>query len=161
VEPVEPPAQLEPPAPAAPVASEPAGVEAEPSTSLADLNALVGADALHARGITGAGVDVALIDTGVTPVEGLHGPKVVYGPTCPSTACRTRRGTWTATATARAWPPSSPATTDRPATASPPEPRLVSVKVGAADGTVDVSQIIAAIDWVVQHRRSDGLNIRS
>jgi serine protease AprX len=29
---------------------------------------------------------------------------------------------------------------------------VVSVKVGAADGGVDVSQVIAAIDWIVQHR---------
>ena len=41
-----------------------------------------------------------------------------------------------------------------------PDARLVSVKVGAASGAVDVSQLIAAIDWVVQHRRDNGLNIR-
>ena len=29
-----------------------------------------------------------------------------------------------------------------------------------ADGGVDVSQVIAAIDWVVQHRNDNGLNIR-
>src|SRR5207244_5507182 len=31
---------------------------------------------------------------------------------------------------------------------------------GAADGSVDVSQVIAAIDWVVQHRGDNGLNVR-
>ena len=36
----------------------------------------------------------------------------------------------------------------------------MSVKVGVADGGVDVSQVIAAIDWVVQHRNDNGLNIR-
>ena len=36
----------------------------------------------------------------------------------------------------------------------------MSVKVGATDGSVDVSQVIAAIDWVVQHRHDNGLNIR-
>jgi serine protease AprX len=41
-----------------------------------------------------------------------------------------------------------------------PDARLVSVKVGAASGAVDVSQVIAAIDWVVAHRHDDGLNIR-
>jgi hypothetical protein len=41
-----------------------------------------------------------------------------------------------------------------------PDARLVSVKVGAASGAVDASQLIAAIDWVVQHRRDNGLNIR-
>ncbi|MGI8517320.1 MAG: S8 family serine peptidase, partial [Acidimicrobiia bacterium] len=41
-----------------------------------------------------------------------------------------------------------------------PGSRIVSVKVGNFEGAVDVSQVIAAIDWVVEHRNSDGLNIR-
>ena len=34
------------------------------------------------------------------------------------------------------------------------------MKAGAFDGAADVSQIIAAIDWVVQHRNDPGVNIR-
>ena len=41
-----------------------------------------------------------------------------------------------------------------------PDARLVNVKVGAHDGSVDVSQVIAAIDWVVQHKNDNGLDIR-
>ena len=41
-----------------------------------------------------------------------------------------------------------------------PDARLLSVKVGVADGGADVSQVIAAIDWVVQHRNDNGLNVR-
>ncbi len=41
-----------------------------------------------------------------------------------------------------------------------PDAKIVSVKVGTADGGVDVTQVIAAIDWVVQHRNDNGLNIR-
>ena len=41
-----------------------------------------------------------------------------------------------------------------------PDARIVSVKVGVADGGTDVSQVIAAIDWVVQHRNDDDLDIR-
>ena len=41
-----------------------------------------------------------------------------------------------------------------------PDARIVSVKVGVADGGTDVSQVIAAIDWVVQHRNDSDLNIR-
>jgi serine protease AprX len=41
-----------------------------------------------------------------------------------------------------------------------PDARIVSVKVGVADGGVDVSQVIAAIDWVVEHRNDNGMNIR-
>ena len=36
----------------------------------------------------------------------------------------------------------------------------MNVKVGAANGAVDVSQVIAGIDWVVQHRGDPGVNIR-
>jgi serine protease AprX len=41
-----------------------------------------------------------------------------------------------------------------------PGARIVSIKVASSDGATDVSQVIAAIDWVVQHRNTDGLNIR-
>jgi serine protease AprX len=34
------------------------------------------------------------------------------------------------------------------------------VKVGAADGSTDVSQVIAGINWVVEHQHDNGLNIR-
>ena len=41
-----------------------------------------------------------------------------------------------------------------------PDARLVSVKVADARGATDVSQVIAGIDWVVQHAHDPGLNIR-
>jgi serine protease AprX len=41
-----------------------------------------------------------------------------------------------------------------------PGARIVSLKVADRGGAADVSQVIAAIDWVVQHRNTDGLNIR-
>ena len=41
-----------------------------------------------------------------------------------------------------------------------PDARIVNVKVGAADGATDVSQVIAGIDWVVQHRNDNGMNIK-
>ena len=41
-----------------------------------------------------------------------------------------------------------------------PDARIVSVKVTDARGLTDVSQVIAGIDWVVQHRNDAGLNIR-
>jgi serine protease AprX len=41
-----------------------------------------------------------------------------------------------------------------------PGARIVSVKVADASGATDVSQVIAAIDWVVQNRNRNGLNIR-
>jgi serine protease AprX len=41
-----------------------------------------------------------------------------------------------------------------------PDAGIVNIKVADSSGAVDVSQVIAAIDWVVQHRNDDGLNIR-
>ena len=41
-----------------------------------------------------------------------------------------------------------------------PGARIVSVKVAGHDGATDVSQVIAAIDWVIQHRNDNGMNIR-
>src|SRR6185503_16463680 len=41
-----------------------------------------------------------------------------------------------------------------------PDSRIVSVKVGSSTGTVDVSQVIAGIDWVTQHAQDPGFNIR-
>jgi serine protease AprX len=41
-----------------------------------------------------------------------------------------------------------------------PDARLISLKVATNSGATDVSQVIAAIDWVVANRRTGGLNIR-
>ncbi len=41
-----------------------------------------------------------------------------------------------------------------------PDARVVSLKLADHDGAVDVSQVIAAVDWVVQNRAANGLNIR-
>jgi serine protease AprX len=41
-----------------------------------------------------------------------------------------------------------------------PDARIISLKVAASDGSADVSQVIAAIDWVTQHAHDSGLNIR-
>jgi serine protease AprX len=41
-----------------------------------------------------------------------------------------------------------------------PDARVVSVKAADAHGATDVSQVIAGIDWVVQHAHDPGLNIR-
>jgi serine protease AprX len=36
----------------------------------------------------------------------------------------------------------------------------VDIRVGAADGSVDVDRVVEALDWVVDHGGSDGLDIR-
>jgi serine protease AprX len=140
--------------------------------SMFNTTAYTGAQAWWKAGYTGAGVDVALIDTGVSPVAGLNGPgKIVYGPDlslesqAPSLTRLDTNGHGTFMAgliaghdsTLTAPYASAPASAYR---GIAPDARIVSVKVGVADGGVDVSQVIAAIDWVVQHRNDNGLNIR-
>jgi serine protease AprX len=140
--------------------------------SMANTTNWIGAEAWWQAGFTGAGVDVAVIDTGVSPVEGLATPgKVVYGPDLSlesqngSLRNLDTNGHGTFMAGLIAGRDSS---VQQPyAAAAPsaylgmaPDARIVSIKVGVADGGVDVSQVIAAIDWVVQNRYANGLNIR-
>src|SRR5437763_237675 len=140
--------------------------------SMANMTATTGAQALWNAGYTGKGIDVAVIDTGVAPVAGLNGSgKVVYGPDLSlesqSSALRNYdtfgHGTFMAgliagkDSTLTAPYSAAPATAYR---GMAPDARIVSVKVGTADGGVDVSQVIAAIDWVVQHAHDTGFNIR-
>lgn len=123
------------------------------------------------RTVTGKGVGVALIDSGVAPVEGLTAPgKVVNGPdlSFESNAVVTRyldtfgHGTHMAgiiagrDAKVQAGKENDP----KYFTGVAPDATLINLKVAAADGAVDVSQVIAAIDWAVAHRNDPGLNIR-
>ncbi len=41
-----------------------------------------------------------------------------------------------------------------------PEAQLLNMKVATGDGGADVSQVIAAIDWVVEHRDDEGMHVR-
>jgi len=122
-----------------------------------------GAQAWWNAGYTGKGVDVALIDTGVAPVAGLNGPgKVITGPDLslesqnPNLQSLDTNGHGTFMAGLIAGNDGQAGGYRGVA----PDARIVSLKVGVADGGTDVSQVIAAIDWVVQHRHDNGMNIR-
>jgi hypothetical protein len=123
------------------------------------------------RGWTGAGVDVALIDSGVAPVEGvttrvLNGPDLSFESQAPNLTNIDTYGHGTHLAGLIAGrdsavrPGREDEDVDKYFVGAAPGARIVSVKVAASDGATDVSQVIAAIDWVVQHRNTDGLNIR-
>jgi serine protease AprX len=121
-------------------------------------------------GFTGKGVDVALLDSGVVEVDGLRGDKVLYGPDLSFENARGDlrnkdtfgHGTHMAGIIAGR----DDATTevrkgnDANFLGMAPDSRVVSLKLADAQGATDVSQVIAGIDWVVQHRDRDGLNIR-
>ena len=140
--------------------------------SMAGTTLYTGAQAWWNAGYTGAGVDVAVIDTGVSPVEGLADPgKIVYGPdlSLESQAPNLRNldtnghGTFMAGLIAGHDPNLTAPYANAPASAyrgMAPDARIISIKVGTADGGTDVSQVIAAIDWVVQHAHDPGFDIR-
>lgn len=147
---------------------------AEPQPgSLANVTRFTGATTLWRRGLTGAGIDIAVIDTGVTPVRGLRGvDKVVVGPDLSfdsqTAGAQHLDGYGHGTAMAgiiagREGRAADGVTYARRADrfyGMAPDARLVSIKAGDANGAVDVSQLIAAISWVTEYGDDFGLNVR-
>jgi hypothetical protein len=132
-------------------------------------NKVTGASAMWDAGYTGKGVDIAIIDSGVVPVDGFTTPgKVVHGPDLTlenNTPARNldTYGHGTAMSSIIAGRDSAATAVSGNSTdfvGMAPDARLVSVKIADAKGQTDVSQAIAAIDWVVQNRNKNGLNIR-
>src|SRR4051812_2664143 len=133
-------------------------------------NKVTGASAMWDAGYTGKGVDVAVIDSGIVPVDGFNTPgKVVYGPDLSFEAGTPAENLDTyghGTHMAGIIAGRDDAATDSVSGDSSnfvgmaPDARIVSIKVSDALGHTDVSQAIAAIDWVVDHGDENGLNIR-
>ena len=141
--------------------------------SMTNLTRVTGAQTAWKKGYTGSGVDVAVIDTGVAPVSSLSdSSKVVVGPdlSFESQAANLRyldtfgHGTHMSSIIAGREVAKASGSTYAADTSNfygmAPDARIISIKVGDHNGTVDVSQLIAAIDWVVAHRTTDGMNIR-
>jgi serine protease AprX len=138
--------------------------------SLWHIGDVVGAHDSYRAGYTGEGVGVAIIDTGVVAVPGLdtgnvyHGPDLSFDSQDPELVHKDAygHGTHLASIIAGRDAPVSPSTYLERSRFNgiAPDADLLSVKVGASDGAVDVTQVIAAIDWVVEHRDDNGMNIR-
>ncbi|WP_167762161.1 S8 family serine peptidase [Blastococcus sp. CT_GayMR20] len=138
--------------------------------SLFNIAEVVGAHDAYRKGLTGKGVGVALIDTGVAPVPGLTSGNVVNGPDLSFDSQLDGmahldafgHGTHMASIIAGRDAAGTPSSYLDPGrfTGIAPDATLVNVKVGASNGAVDVTQVIAAIDWVVEHAKDPGLNIR-
>jgi serine protease AprX len=131
-----------------------------------------GAENMWKAGYTGNGIDVALLDTGVTPVPALAASdKVVVGAdlSFESQTADARyldsygHGTAMGGIIAGRETPRSNGTTYANDNGNfygmAPDARLVSVKLGDRYGAVDVSQVIAGMDWVVANRYRVG-NVR-
>ena len=121
---------------------------------------------------TGKGVDIALIDSGVSPVKGvtsgnvLHGPDLSFESQVPELEHLDSYGHGTHMASIIAGrdqvdtPIGYAQSNTGRFTGIAPDARLISIKVAANDGATDVSQVIAAIDWVVEHAKDPGFNIK-
>jgi serine protease AprX len=140
--------------------------------SLFDIGQITHARAAWANGYTGRGVDVALVDSGVAPVQGLTSGNVLNGPDLsfesqnPDLAHLDTFGHGTHMASIIAGRDAVDSAAGYASAGThrfhgvAPDSRLVSIKVATNSGATDVSQVIAAIDWVVAHRADPNMNIR-
>ena len=128
------------------------------------------------RAVTGQGVTVALLDSGLAPVPGLtRAGKVVQGPDLSletnSDALRgldtfghgTHLGAIIGAADTAV--PLDPSGQPKPTSTGDqlgvaPGASLLPLKLATSNGSTDVSQVIAGLDWVTQHAHDPGVNVR-
>jgi len=124
--------------------------------TLPQVRNLIGASSGAAATLTGAGVGVALIDTGVSPVAGLSPAQIVNGPdlSFESQAPALRYLDTYGHGTHMAGIINGNGNGNGNVGIAP-KSKVTSVKVGTSNGTVDVSQVMAAVDWIIQHRNDD------
>jgi serine protease AprX len=111
------------------------------------------------EGVTGAGVTVALLDTGVYAAHPDLAGRVVCGEDFSAEAvtearCQDTFGHGTFMAGLIAGDGTSSGGSFK---GSAPEARIVSVKVAGYDGSTDISNILAGMQWVVAHRAEYGI----
>ncbi len=113
------------------------------------------------KGYTGQGIDVALIDSGVTPVNGLDQPgKIIYGPDLSNEGGFANLANLDTYGHGTHLAGIITGDDGDQVTGIATDSRIVSVKVAGASGETSIAQVIAGIDWVVEHRNDNGLNIR-
>ncbi len=131
-------------------------------TPMTDVTVAIGAQQMWARGYDGTGIDIAVIDSGIAPVPGLDSAaRIVNGPdlSFESQSTYYRYLDTFGHGTHMAGIIAGNDGTGGGFRGVAPGARLLNMKVATREGATDVSQVIAAIDWVVQHR-NDGMNIR-
>ena len=131
----------------------------------------IGARQAWEQGFTGEGINVALIDTGFSPVPDLmdsgkvigavdlSGESGIDGATYIDTF---GHGTHMAGIIAGRTPGSDPATAkDHPEwfLGVAPDAGIVSVKVGDNTGGADITQVIAGVDWAIDHAKEYGIRV--
>jgi serine protease AprX len=143
------------------------------STVNSVVNREIGATDLHAQGLTGKGVRVAVVDTGISPVQDLRGRLVrVADPHDPITAdgratvdcvdfsgedsCTDSYGHGTFMGGLVA---GDGAASGGLYQGTAPGAELVSIKIAGRDGSADVSKVLAAIQWAVSFKDTYGIRV--
>lgn len=104
-----------------------------------------GSTPMQKKGFNGSGVTVAVIDTGVANVPAMGGAVVHQQnfSAAPADGDQYGHGTFVAGAVHR----------------TAPGAKIVSLKLSGADGAVDVTQVLAALQWVVNHRDEYSIDV--
>ncbi len=142
-------------------------------TNMAEVANVTSLGSAWNNGGQGQGITVALIDSGVTPVEGLatsgkiiNGPDLSFDSQNAGMQYLDAYGHGTHMAGIIAGRASSAPSSLSSHVAKKnflgvaPDAKILNVKVGAANGAVDVSQVLAGINWVIEHRNDNGMNVR-
>jgi serine protease AprX len=143
---------------AVPVGATP---QSDPTGDLGTVAEQIGALALREQGLTGAGVQVAVIDTGVAPVPALGGEGKVVGAVDLSVEAAT--GTRFVDTNGHGTHMAGIVAGHDEATGFSgiaPGAGILALKVAGHDGSCDESQVVAALDWLVDHHDDDGLDVR-
>ena len=151
-------------------ASRKVSADSLPLGSLYHVVDQIGARDLWEKGFSGEGINVALIDTGFAPVPELIGSDRIVAAVDLSTEAGVPEATYIdnyghGTHMAGIIAGHTPGANAKQAEDHPewfmgvaPDAGIVSVKVGDNTGGADITQVIAGVDWVVDHAAE--LNIR-
>jgi len=117
----------------------------------------VNADRLWTEGIDGEGVTVAVVDTGIAKVADLTG-RVIGGVDFSGGSDPYKdefgHGTFVAGLIA-----GNGASSNGAYKGVAPKAKLVSIKIAGADGSSDVSHVLAAMQWAVSYRSDYGIRV--
>jgi serine protease AprX len=131
----------------------------------------IGARDMWAKGFTGQGVNVAIIDTGFAPVPDLVASgRVNYAVDLSAEASVPEatyidtygHGTHMAGIIAGRTPGSDPALAAKHPEwfmGVAPDAGIISVKVGDNTGSADISQVIAGVDWAIDHAEQYNIKV--